>query len=99
MQSKMLLRPESYIGFKHINGPHRWDALAKARFAATWYRKERKHGLTLEKIAQRLGDRHDTVVRLVNGIFVLDQAEEKRFTPSMIDIREENSRSRISTQH
>jgi ParB-like chromosome segregation protein Spo0J len=24
-----------YIGFKHINGPHRWDALAKARFAAS----------------------------------------------------------------
>ena len=67
-----------YIGFKHINGPHRWDALAKARFAAAWYRKERKNGLTLEKIAQRLGDRHDTVVRLVNGVFVLDQAEEKK---------------------
>jgi hypothetical protein len=66
-----------YIGFKHVNGPHRWDALAKARFAAAWYRKERKNGLTLEKIAQRLGDRHDTVVRLVNGVFVLDQAEEK----------------------
>ncbi len=65
-----------YIGFKHINGPHRWDALAKARFAAAWYRKERKNGITLEKIAQRLGDRHDTVVRLVNGVFVLDQAEE-----------------------
>jgi hypothetical protein len=67
-----------YIGFKHVNGPHRWDALAKARFAAAWYRKERKSGLTLEKIAQRLGDRHDTVVRLVNGVFVLDQAEEKK---------------------
>jgi len=67
-----------YIGFKHVNGPHRWDALAKARFAAAWYRKERKNGLTLEKIAQRLGDRHDTVVRLVNGVFVLDQAEEKK---------------------
>ena len=67
-----------YIGFKHINGPHRWDALAKARFAAAWYRKERKNGATLEKIAQRLGDRHDTVVRLVNGVFVLDQAEAKK---------------------
>lgn len=26
---------------------------------------------------QRLGDRHDTVVRLVNGIYVLDQAEKE----------------------
>ncbi len=67
-----------FIGFKHINGPHKWDALAKARFAADWYRKEKNNGITVEKIAQRLGDRHDTVVRLVNGIFVLDQAEEAK---------------------
>ena len=64
-----------FIGFKHINGPHKWDAHAKGRFAADWYRNEKKNGITLEKIAQRLGDRHDTVVRLVNGIFILDQAE------------------------
>lgn len=67
-----------FIGFKHINGPHKWDAHAKGRFAANWYRNESKHGITLEKIAQRLGDRHDTVVRLVNGIFVLDQAEASK---------------------
>jgi hypothetical protein len=68
----------NFIGFKHINGPHRWDALAKARFAADWYRKERGSGITVEKIARRLGDRHDTVVRLVNGIFVLDQAQDAK---------------------
>jgi hypothetical protein len=65
-----------FIGFKHINGPHKWDAFAKARFAADWYRKERENGITVEKIAQRLGDRHDTVLRLVSGMFVLDQAQE-----------------------
>jgi hypothetical protein len=67
-----------FIGFKHINGPHKWDAIAKARFAADWYKKERNNGDTLEKIARRLGDGHDTVVRLVNGMFVLDQAEETK---------------------
>jgi hypothetical protein len=67
-----------FIGFKHINGPHKWDAIAKARFAADWYKKERKNGVTLEMIAQHLGDRHDTVARLVNGMFVLDQAEETK---------------------
>jgi ParB/Sulfiredoxin domain len=67
-----------FIGFKHINGPHRWDAYAKARFAADWYRKEKGRGMTIAKIARRLGDEHDTVVRLVNGIFVLDQAEQAR---------------------
>jgi hypothetical protein len=65
------------IGFKHINGTHKWDSYAKARFAAEWYRKEKKHGTTLEEIARSLGDRHDTVQRLVQGIFVLDQAKEK----------------------
>jgi hypothetical protein len=67
-----------YIGFKHINGPHKWDAIAKGRFAAEWYRKERNSGITIEKIARRLGDGHDTVVRLVNGMFVLDQAEHAK---------------------
>jgi hypothetical protein len=67
-----------YIGFKHINGPHKWDAVAKARFAANWYRKEKDKGMTIEKIARRLGDGHDTVVRLVNGMFVLDQAKDAK---------------------
>ena len=67
-----------YIGFKHINGPHKWDAVAKARFASDWCRKEKKNGITIEKIARRLGDGHDTVVRLVNGMFVLDQAAEAK---------------------
>lgn len=67
-----------FIGFKHINGPHRWDALAKGRFAADWYRTERAQGVTVKDIARHLGDRHDTVKRLVNGIFVLDQARDQR---------------------
>lgn len=71
-----------FIGFKHINGPHKWDSFAKARFAADWYRQERDSGLTIRDIATRLGDRHDTVLRLVQGIFVLDQAKKHGlFTP------------------
>lgn len=65
------------IGFKHINGTHKWDSYAKARFAAEWYRKERKTGTTLEQIARGLGDRHDTIQRLVHGVFVLDQARKE----------------------
>jgi len=64
-----------YIGFKHINGPHRWDALAKARFAADWYMKS---NVSLDKIATRLGDNHATVARLVSGMFVLDQAKDAK---------------------
>lgn len=64
-----------YIGFKHINGPHKWDAFAKGKFAADWYRAERASGTTIHDIANRLGDRHDTILRLVNGIYVLEQAK------------------------
>lgn len=84
-----------FIGFKHINGPHKWDALAKGRFAADWYRKEKASGLTLEKIAQRLGDRHDTVVRLVNGIFVLDQAQESK----MYDLQDRYPNRKFAFSH
>ena len=66
-----------FIGFKHINGPQRWDSLAKAQFAANWYRDERASGVTLRDIAQRMGDRHDTIQRMVMGIYVLNQAEEQ----------------------
>lgn len=67
---------QDFIGFKHINGPHRWNSIAKARFAANWYERERKSGTTLKDIARRMGDRHDTVKRMVFGIFVLDQARK-----------------------
>ena len=65
-----------YIGFKHINGPHKWDSFAKAKFAADWYRAEAGNGLTLRDIARKLGDRHDTVLRLVQGVLVVEQAAE-----------------------
>jgi len=65
-----------FIGFKHINGPHRWDSLAKARFAAKWYERERSQGVTLQDIARRMGDRHDTIQRMVAGLYVLQQAEK-----------------------
>jgi len=84
-----------YIGFKHINGPHRWDAIAKARFAADWYRKEKGRGLTIEKIARRLGDGHDTVIRLVNGMFVLDQAEKAK----IYDIKDRYPGKRFAFSH
>ena len=63
-----------FIGFKHINGPAKWDAYAKARFAADWYRQE---GVTLEQIAEAVGDRHATVKRMVSAIYVLEQASER----------------------
>lgn len=67
-----------FIGFKHINGPHRWDSLAKAKFAAEWFVREQAKGVTVANIARRMGDRHDTIRRMVVGYFVLDQAKRNK---------------------
>lgn len=69
----------AYIGFKHINGPHKWDALAKAKFAADWLSSP---GASLSSVAKALGDAHSTVRRLVNGWRVLQQALSDGFDPS-----------------
>ena len=61
-----------FIGFKHINGAAKWESYAKAKFAADWYRNE---GTSLSAIATQIGDRHDTIKRMVNAIYVLEQAE------------------------
>lgn len=77
----------SFIGFKHINGPAKWDAYAKAKFAADWYKAGKSDGVGLNDVARAIGDRHDTVKRMVSAIYVLDQAAdnglfdvEQRFT-------------------
>ena len=61
----------TFIGFKHINGPAKWNAYAKAKFAAEWHRS----GVELTKIARAIGDRHDTIKRMVFAIYVLEQAQ------------------------
>lgn len=69
------------IGFKHINGPQAWDAFAKARFAARWLDNEHAKKVagephfTLQQIANRMGDQHMTIHRMVAALYVLDQAE------------------------
>ena len=64
----------SFVGFKHINGAAKWDSYAKARFAANWYRNG---DIALEEIARAIGDRHDTIKRMVSAIYVLEQAKDK----------------------
>ena len=67
----------SYIGFKHINGPRKWDAMSKAKYAADWYAE----GASLEEISKGLGDTFNTVNRLVHGYRVYQQAIEEGFDP------------------
>ncbi len=64
----------SFIGFKHINGAAKWDSYVKARFASEWFREGE---VSFSEIAARIGDSHDTVKRMVNAFFVLEQAENE----------------------
>jgi len=66
------------IGFKHINGPQGWDAYAKALYATRWLDEQADRGdaaLSLTDIAARMGDKHDTLYRIVSAAYVLQQAE------------------------
>ena len=81
-------RAGAFIGFKHINGPAKWDAYGKARFAAGWYRAGRADGVGLEQIEAAIGDRHDTVRRMVSAIYVLEQAEAK----GLFDVEDRHAR-------
>ncbi len=64
-----------FIGFKHINGPQRWDAYAKARYVTEWYRKE--HGkISIDEIAAKMGDNNNTLRAYIYAILALDQAQE-----------------------
>ena len=71
--SREAARP--YIGFKHINGPHKWDALAKAKYAAKWL----KEGGNISTVSKTFGDTHNTVRRQVFGWLALQQAEANGF--------------------
>ncbi|WP_197465161.1 hypothetical protein PJ900_03015 (plasmid) [Tistrella mobilis] len=64
----------SFIGFKHINGAAKWESYAKAKFAAEWYKSGT---VSLEDISEKIGDRHDTIKRMVAAIYVLEQAERR----------------------
>jgi hypothetical protein len=64
----------AFIGFKHINGPQRWDAYAKARYVTQWYKKE-KTKLSVDTIAAKMGDNNNTLRAYIYSILLLDQVE------------------------
>jgi DNA-binding CsgD family transcriptional regulator len=79
----------AYIGFKHINGPHKWDALSKAKYAMRWI----SQGGSVPEIARAFGDTHNTVARQLNGLYVLEQAKRAGFRV------EDNYNSRFAFSH
>lgn len=64
-----------FIGFKHINGPQRWDAYAKARYVTDWYKKS-NGSIDVDEIADRMGDNNNTLRSYIYAILILDQAKE-----------------------
>ncbi|BCM19227.1 ParB N-terminal domain-containing protein [Mesorhizobium sp. J8] len=64
-----------FVAFKHINGPFKWDAYAKAKYATDWL----DEGEDVDVISRTLGDNHNTVRRLIAGFRVLEQAQERGF--------------------
>jgi len=64
-----------YLGFKHVNGPARWDSYAKAQYIASVHNDFR---IPLDDIARRIGDKHNTVQRLYRALMVIDQAEREK---------------------
>jgi hypothetical protein len=63
-----------YFGFRHINGPKAWDSFSKAKYIA--YVKT-NYRVSLDTIAERIGDRHSTVKKLYRGYQILRQAESQ----------------------
>ncbi len=80
-----------YIGFKHVNGPAKWSSYAKAKYIADVHRE---YEISLEDIAEQIGDRHKTVQRLYRGLMVIEQAEKK----GVYD-RENRFRQRFAFSH
>ena len=61
------------LGFKHVNGPAKWGSYAKAKYIADVHRK---FGVSLDKIAEQIGDTNKTVSKLYQGLMVIEQAEK-----------------------
>ena len=62
----------TYIGFKHVNGPSKWGSYAKAQYIATVHND---FDVSLDEISRQIGDNNKTVLKLYQGLMVIEQAE------------------------
>ncbi len=81
----------TYLGFRHINGTKPWDSISKAKHIKDVHEN---YGVPLNEIAERIGDRHSTVIRLYKGLKILQQAEEM----ALFDVEDRYS-SRFAFSH
>lgn len=64
----------TYIGFKHVNGPSKWGSYAKAQYIATVHNN---FDVSLDEISRQIGDNNKTVLKLYQGLMVIEQAESQ----------------------
>lgn len=62
------------IGFKHVNGAARWDSYAKAEYISQVHNEYR---VPLDEIASQIGDSNKTVIKLYQGLMILNQADRE----------------------
>ena len=75
-QQKAIL---SYLGVRHIASSQPWDSYAKAAWVA---RVVEESGLDIQSVSQMIGDQHQTVNRLLEGYYLVQQLVQKgRFHP------------------
>lgn len=80
-----------FVGFKHINGPAKWNSFAKAQHIAQVHKD---YKIPLKEIAFQVGDTHNTVQRLYEGMMVIEQAEKEK-----IFNREDIKKNRLYFSH
>lgn len=81
-----------FIGFKHVNGPAKWGSYAKAKYIAEVHNE---FGVSLDDIAQQIGDTNKTVQKLYQGLMVLEQAK----VSGVYDYETDNTSRRIFFSH
>lgn len=62
-----------YIGFKHVNGPSKWDSYAKAVYIA---KVHNQYHVSLDEISQQIGDPSKLTKKLYQGLMVLREADK-----------------------
>lgn len=63
----------AYLGVRHITATKDWDSYAKA----AWIAKAVDSGLDVDRIVDMIGDKHRTVVRILEGYRLVTQLERK----------------------
>ena len=63
-----------YIGFKHVNGAVKWDSYAKAEYIAQVHND---YNVSLDDIAEQIGDSNKITLKLYQGLMVLRQANDE----------------------